>query len=181
MVWNNDDLVLYHGCTDLSLSPRRTDGIVIGSVQHGINPLVGALKPDFGRGFYTTTWLDQAKSWANSRTLQLARSNGDVRAVVIEFAIKRNDLAELECLVFTNEKVDFFSFVKYCRQGRPIHARSQCPRTMYDVVYGPVSLSSPRQTKEMVVKDSDQVSFHTNGAVAKIPVVKITARGNPLF
>jgi hypothetical protein len=181
LTWKNDDLILYHGCSDLSLRPKRTDGIALGTAKHGIDPSVGARKPDFGSGFYATTWLDQAKIWANVRTLQLSRSQQGVRAIVIEFAIKRNDLAELECLVFTNERGDYFPFVRYCRQGRPIHARSGTNKAMYDVVYGPVSLASAKLMREMVAKDSDQVSFHTSKAVAKIPAVRVAATGNPLF
>ena len=70
-------------------------------MQHGIDPFVGAKTPDFGLGFYATTWLDQAKSWANLRAM---RRSG-FRAVVLAFLVPRDDLAELEALVFTNEKV----------------------------------------------------------------------------
>jgi hypothetical protein len=118
LVWKNDDLVLYHGCTELSLRPRRPNGIDVGTAQHGIDPFVGARQPDFGRGFYATTWLDQAKIWANVRTMQLSRKNRGLRAVVVEFAVKRNELAELECLVFTNEKADYFPFVRVLPAGQ---------------------------------------------------------------
>jgi hypothetical protein len=173
LVWRNDDLKLYHGCTEQSLRTQNPTGIAIGTVQHGIDPFVGAKTPDFGLGFYATTWLDQAKSWANLRAM---RRSG-FRAVVLAFLVPRDDLAELEALVFTNEKVGYWPFVRYCRQGGAPHARVGTQQRSYDIVYGPVSLG----VQEFVVKDSDQVSFHTLKAVAKIPAVGIAATGNPLL
>jgi hypothetical protein len=177
LVWKNDDLVLYHGCTEQSLQPQNPNGINAGTLPHRIDPSIGAPTPDFGRGFYSTTWLDQAKSWANLRAKKVAHKAQGVRAIVLQFSIKRNDLAELEALVFTNEKVGYWHFVTYCRQGGSRHARIDCPQPLYDVVYGPVSLA----TQQFVIKDSDQVSFHTQKAVAKILVVTIAARGTPFF
>jgi hypothetical protein len=177
LVWKNDDLVLYHGCTEQSLKPQNPNGINVGTLPHDIDPFIGALTPDFGPGFYTTTWLDQAKSWANLRAKKLMRRNPDVRAAVLQFAMKRNDLAELEALVFTTEKAGYWPFVSYSRQGGTPHARTACLQPSYDVIYGPVSLA----TQQFVIKDSDQVSFHTPKAVAKIPVVTVAARGTPLF
>ena len=79
--------------------------------------------------------------------------------------------------MFTNEKAGYWHFVEYCRQGGAPHGRTGCPTPLYDVVYGPVSLA----TQQFVIKDSDQVSFHTQKAVDKIPVVSFAARGAPLF
>ena len=177
MVWKNDDLVLYHGCTEQSLQPQNPNGIQVGALPHGIDPFIGARAPDFGLGFYTTTWLEQAKSWANVRAKNLRRRSPGARAVVLQFAMKRNDLAELEALVFTNEKGGYWEFVAYCRQGGTPHARVGCPQAGYDVVYGPVSLA----TQQFVIKDSDQVSFHTQRAVAKIPALTVAAMGVPHF
>jgi hypothetical protein len=180
--WANDDLILYHGCTDDSLQPQNPSGIAVGVAAHGIDPTVGAPTPDFGLGFYTTTWLDQARVWANQRARQLARSRARSlgrpapHAVVLQIALKRNDLAELDALVFTNEKVGYWPFVTYCRAGGQPHGRGS-PRLSYDVVYGPVSLASD----VLVIKDSDQVSFHTDRAVAKIPLVSVVATGKPFL
>ena len=177
MAWRNDDLILFHGCSDQSLRPQNPAGIAVGMAAHGINPLMGAKKPDFGPGFYTTTWFDQARSWANLRVRKLAKRSPGARAVVLQIDMRRNDLADLEALVFTNERVGYWPFVRYCRQGGSPHARTGVPQTAYDVVYGPVSLGR----QEFIVKDSDQVSFHTSGSVARIPMVTIAAIGNPLL
>jgi Protein of unknown function (DUF3990) len=177
LVWQNDDLVLYHGCSEQSLQPTNPQGIAIDMKMHGINLLIGASSPDFGRGFYTTTWFEQAKNWANRRAKRLSNRHPGLRAVVLQFEIKRNDLAELEALVFTNEKDGYFSFISYCRQGGSPHGRSGCPNPLYDVVYGPVSVA----LQDLVIKDSDQVSFHTDKALSKIPAVSVVAMGAPHF
>jgi Protein of unknown function (DUF3990) len=175
LAWSNDDLTLFHGCTDQSLLAQTPTGIAVGVKDHGISPFVGSRNPDFGPGFYTTTWLDQAKSWANVRLKVVAKRSPNARAIVLRIEMKRNDLADLEALVFTNERDSYWPFVRYCRRGGSPHARVGSKQRAYDVVYGPVSLG----WQEFVVKDSDQVSFHTQRSVARIPIVAIEVTGSP--
>jgi hypothetical protein len=69
MVWNNRRyLTLYHG-TDLTSATN----ICSNSIQ------LNFCKPitDFGQGFYTTTYLHQAKNWANIRVLRLNRTKAN--------------------------------------------------------------------------------------------------------
>jgi hypothetical protein len=177
LAWQNDDIKLFHGCTNQSVYPRNASGIVTGSVAHGIDPSIGAVRPDFGQGFYTTTSVKQAKSWANVRATRLYRKDKGVKAIVLGFSIRRNDLADLQALVFVNDSSDYWSFVRYCRAGLEPHARKDSVQEQYDVVYGPVSLAA----QELVIKDCDQISFHTPQAVLKISAVSIVATGEPLF
>ena len=179
MPWNNDNLVLYHGCTELSLHPQAPNGIVTGALPHRIDVAVGNATSDFGQGFYATTWYDQAKYWANHQARRLKQRNRlpqHPRAVVLEFEVARNHLAALDALVFTNELGDYLSFIRYCRAGQPPHRRG-LPKAEYDIVYGPVSLFP----QPFVVKDSDQVSFHSANAALMISAVTVASRGNPLF
>ena len=141
--WNNDDLVLYHGCTEQSLRGSNPNGIVVGVLPHYINLKVGGRRTEFGRGFYATSWIDQAKSWANIQAKKLsAKSQGKAtpKAVVLRFDVSRDKLAALEALVFTNEKCGFWPFVAYCRSGSTPHGRSNASHMEYDIVYGPVSI-----------------------------------------
>ncbi|MGH6837841.1 MAG: hypothetical protein ACREDT_03400 [Methylocella sp.] len=108
--WNNDDLVLYHGCTEQSLRGSNPNGIVTGALPHCINLRFGGQRTEFGRGFYATSWIDQAKSWANLQAKKLsAESQGKAtpKAVVLCFDVSRDKLAALEVLVFTNENCGF--------------------------------------------------------------------------
>jgi hypothetical protein len=178
VIWQNDDLILFHGCTDQSLrSKNNPQGIHVDALPHGINHTIGAKRPDFGPGFYTTTWLQQAKNWANLRKRKIARRHPNAVAMVLRFAMKRDDLAKLEDLVFITEKNGYFPFIGYCRGGGLPHAPATIRHNPYDIVCGPVSLIG----QSHVIKDSDQVSFHTALATSKIPVVTIEAAGKPLF
>jgi len=149
----------------------------VGTLPHGIDHSIGAQRPDFGPGFYATTWFDQAKSWANIRARRMAQRHPSATAVVLRLAMKRDDLAELEDLVFITDKGGYFPFVGYCRAGGPPHAPAANRQKPYDVVYGPVSLVGQSHT----ISNSDQVSFHTARATSKISVVTLVATGSPLF
>lgn len=98
-------------------------------------------------------------------------------AIVLRLPMKRNDLADLEDLVFLTDRADFFPFVGYCRGGRTPHAPVANRKRPYDITYGPVSMVGQSHT----IKDCDQVSFHTTDAISKISIVTIAAKGNPLF
>jgi len=103
LAWQNDDLILYHGCTDGSLYSLNPNGIRVGgSTHHGIDPTVGVQSADLGQGFYATSSLHQAKCWADLRHIRLNRKLPGVRATVVRFDMKRNDLADLEALVFVS-------------------------------------------------------------------------------
>jgi hypothetical protein len=175
--WNNDPIVLYHGCTNQSLRPAHKDGIATGSLPHHIDIAFGSPVAEFGRGFYATTSLAQAKSWANTRARRIAArtKSPPPTAVVISFDADRNQLSTLEALVFTNELGDFWNFVYYCRSGSTPHARQNWPRPQYDAVYGPVSI----WPQPLVIKDTDQVSFHTDKGLQALPAAKIAFVGNP--
>jgi hypothetical protein len=175
--WTNGDITLYHGCTDQSLQPMLSTGILTDSIHHGIDLAQGASRAEFGQGFYSSTWLDQAKFWANRQARRLRSRSHKIsaRAVVLSFAANRNELAKLQSLVFTNENADFWPFVKYCRSGNLPHGRHPWPSNSYDVVFGPVSI----WPQLMVIKDADQVSFHTAEALKVVKSLQIVASGNP--
>ena len=88
--WDNDDLILYHGCTEQSLRPSNRKGIALGTLSHCVNLTSGGLRTEFGQGFYATTWFEQAKSWANIRAKKLAaKSSGKSCAESGGFALRR--------------------------------------------------------------------------------------------
>src|SRR5262245_16105896 len=135
--WSNNDLVLYHGCSELSLhSAGNPNGIVTGALPHGINLGAGGKRTEFGQGFSATTWLDQAKSWANRQARRQGGRKAPPRAIVLRFDVGRDALAALDALMFTNENSDFWPFVTYCRSGSTPHGRSTSAgarQTEYDV------------------------------------------------
>ena len=147
-LWNDQDVVLYHGTLDAHVV----------SIMQSVNPTICRYLSDFGRGFYTTTNRQQAERWAHDLAIQTV---GGVPAV-IQFTVDRNELAGLDCLFFvrgTPGATDFWSFVQYCRNTAADHNRTRT--SWYDVVVGPVTGSWKKQT---VISNGDQVSFHTNRA-----------------
>jgi hypothetical protein len=139
--WKNDDLVLYHACTDQSLRPQNPNGIAINIPAHNLDLAQGGPRREFGRGFYATTVLRQAKSWANQKVDRFSsrrQKGASPKAIVLRFAVPRDKLAALDALVFTNEYDGFMPFVEYCRSGKTTHGRSGNPK-IYDVIYGPVT------------------------------------------
>ena len=121
----------------------------------------GRTRTDFGPGFYTTTLLRQAHTWA----AEIAASKVGTKPAVIEITVRREDLAQLETLAFARGDFhadDYWSLVHHCRKGAMDHGRV-LPKTYYDLVYGPVAAF---WNQRMTIADADQVSFHTTNAEA---------------
>jgi hypothetical protein len=177
VAWINDDMVLYHGCSDQSLFPRNQAGIVVTGGSHNIKHTAGGARPDFGPGFYTTTWLHQAKSWANLRVFKMQARYPGARAVVLSMRLKRNRFANLQSLVFPSDRDNFYPFVAYCRGGGTPHADLAYRGTPYDVIAGPVSVFR----QNLVIGQADQVSFHTDTGTAAISRVEVLDMGTPTF
>ena len=176
MAWKNGPLALYHGTDDLSAAAITPSPSSV--KKHNVSLSKCSALTDFGRGFYTTTNLHQAKNWANIRyKLTLTTSRPAARAVVLRFDVYRDALAKLNTLGFVVEasSPDYFDFITYCRKGRSPHLFRGSRD--YDVVFGPVSL----WPQTLVIKDCDQVSFHTNRALQVLPTPVIHRRGHPRF
>jgi hypothetical protein len=104
---------------------------------------------------YTTTWLDQAQDWAESRA-----SEENFASVIVRLTLDRLELRRLNSLAFVRGArgaQDFWSFVSHCRQK---NQGARATHQYYDVVYGPVAKDwkGPRTAK--VFRDFDQISFH---------------------
>jgi len=128
----------------------------------GIDP--ARFKPgrDFGPGFYLTTNLNQARQWSMRRSKTL----GDV-PVVVRYALERNSAATLESIWFVRHRpddCDFWTLVRDCRSGALPHNRLGL-QAAYDLVVGPVALLWDNPPLK-VMSDSDQLSFHTDKALA---------------
>ena len=76
-------LIVYHGSTDIVEHP---------DVLHSFRAL------DFGKGFYVTTVLDQAKRWAKRRAILY----GAERAVINRYQM-RQDMRSLKVKTFAED------------------------------------------------------------------------------
>lgn len=166
--WSNKDLVAYHGTDSASLA--ASTGFPLPASGHALTFSISLAlcRPytDFGQGFYLTTSLHQAEQWANKRvaTMHSSSSAPPTVATILQFSLSRDWLASLESLAFVLETADFWALVNDCRSRFPPHQRIG-PSREYDVVYGPISL----WPQKLVIKDCDQISFHTPKATGTLP------------
>jgi len=166
MPWSNGPLTVYHGCDDQSAN---------NIVKNGINLALCKVLTDFGQGFYTTTSLKQAKNWANQRCNRIKIRGGGTgsqatgrMSTEIQFDIDRDLIARQEILFFIieNSNSDYWDFVTHCRTVAPVQHKPTGGK--YDVVAGPVSLWPQR----LIIKDCDQISFHTPNLLRSLQRVR---------
>lgn len=175
MVWKNSPITLYHGTDDLSVVSIIPPSL---PMRHSVKLGRCSTLTDFGKGFYTTSNLHQAKNWANNRYRRtLATPKPASYAVVLQFDVDRDILAALNTLCFVTEgsSSDYWDFITHCRNAIGSHLFKGS--NDYDVVFGPVSL----WPQTLVIKDCDQVSFHTTAALQALPAPVLYQQGNPLF
>ncbi len=142
--WSNQPIRLFHGTT-------KTDAI---NVYRQIDPWKGRTRTDFGTGFYTTSWYEQAKTWA----IFVASLLPGESPAVVAFDVDRLDLSVLESLSFVRgcrDAHDYWSLVNHCRLGG-CHFPDSC---WYDIVVGPVAAWPWTRRKSHL--DFDQISFHS--------------------
>ena len=144
--WKNQKVRLYHG----------TLNAYVESITKRIDLRLCDRTADFGRGFYTTTRLDQAQKWAAKRSRFVAESS----PAVVAFEVDRNKLASLQSIWFVRGRPDaddYWRLVTHCREGGADHARSGASK-WYDVAVGPVAAVWGLR---IAFSDLDQISFHT--------------------
>lgn len=156
-------MIVYHGSTQIINCPQliESDRFL-----------------DFGKGFYTTTNLEQASRWA---TIKQKRTAAEVAYVNI-YEIDDNLLSNLNLsiLVFPEANSEWLKFVTGNRRGNPLHK--------YDIVKGAVANDTIYQTLVLyeagvyTIEDTiarlkvhrlfDQISFHTERALKEITFQK---------
>ena len=104
-------MIVYHGTTEIIEKP---------DVAHSKRYL------DFGKGFYLTTYEEQAKKWAIRKGLRR-----ETKAIVNFYELK-DDLSAYRVLSFHNENEQWIDFVCACRKGEPLNLA-------YDIIIGSVA------------------------------------------
>lgn len=77
---------------------------------------------DFGRGFYTTPFRDQAESWCNRYKRQ------GKKGIISIFSFEENALSRLSSLTFSSYSKEWLDFIMQCRNGQD--------ESSYDLVLG---------------------------------------------
>lgn len=114
-------MIVYHGSAEIIKSP---------DVKFSKKYL------DFGRGFYLTTYENQAKKWALRKGMRLEKSG-----VVNVYELKDN-WKEYKVLSFEKENEQWLDFVCACRRGEDMNKD-------YDIIVGNVANDDVFKTVDM--------------------------------
>lgn len=114
-------MIVYHGTTEIIEKP---------DVKHSKKYL------DFGKGFYLTTFEEQAKKWAIRKGMRQGK-----KAIVNIYEMK-DSFEEYKVLSFENENEKWLEFVCACRKGENLN-------TDYDIIVGNVADDDVFKTVDM--------------------------------
>lgn len=114
-------MIVYHGSTEIIKNP---------DVSHSKKYL------DFGKGFYITTFENQAKKWAARKEMRQEKT-----AIVNVYELSEK-WDGFRVLSFEKENEKWLDFVCGCRKGQPLNAE-------YDIVIGNVADDDVFKTVDM--------------------------------
>ncbi|MBQ7432352.1 MAG: DUF3990 domain-containing protein [Lachnospiraceae bacterium] len=133
---------------------------------------------DFGKGFYTTSDFEQAKSWAQ----RSVRIRGTGAACVSCYEIDDEELTKLKILFFTKADLDWLEYVASNRKGTAL-------QDDWDLIVGPVAddqtfptillyldgfLDAESTIKRLLPqKLKDQYTFKTKTAIALLKCTEV--------
>ncbi len=106
-------MILYHGSNVVVRSPKL---------------LINQRELDFGKGFYTTSDLEQATRWAKRTAARLRKTE----AYVTVYDVSDEAIRDLRVLLFDKPDARWLHFVTDNRKGVP-------QNTIWDIVIGPVA------------------------------------------
>ena len=114
-------MIVYHGSTEIIKSP---------DVVHSKKYL------DFGRGFYITTFENQAKKWAVRKGMR------QEKAAIVNVYELSEEWDDFKVLSFEKENEKWLDFVCACRKGQPLNKE-------YDIIIGNVADDDVFKTVDM--------------------------------
>ena len=114
-------MIVYHGTTEIVENP---------DVNHSKKYL------DFGKGFYLTTYEEQAKKWAVRKGMRQEKIG------VVNVYTLMDSLENYRVLSFEEENEKWLDFVCACRRGEPLNQE-------YDIVIGNVADDDVFKTVDM--------------------------------
>ena len=114
-------MIVYHGTTEVIKMP---------DVKHSKKYL------DFGKGFYLTTFEEQAKKWAIRKSMRQGKN-----AIVNAYEMQEN-WEKYRVLSFEKENEKWLEFVCACRKGELLNQE-------YDIIFGNVADDDVFKTVDM--------------------------------
>ena len=149
-------MILYHGSNVVVREPHLL------KIQREL---------DFGKGFYTTSDLEQASKWARRTALRLKQSQGYVSV----YEVDEEKMLTLRVLRFDKPDEHWLRFVVANRKGA-------APTDEWDIIHGPVANDQTMPVIDLFLdgmydeeetikrllpqKLKDQYTFKSNSAIA---------------
>ena len=96
---------------------------------------------DFGKGFYTTSDLEQAARWAE----RTAKRRGESNAFVTVYEVNEDELKNIRLLSFDLPNVEWLNFVVKNRKGEYIAGD-------WDIISGPVADDQTAQVIDLYLE-----------------------------
>ena len=96
---------------------------------------------DFGKGFYTTSDLEQAARWA----WRTAKRRGESNAFVTVYEVNEDELKNIRLLSFDSPNVEWLNFVVKNRKGEYIAGN-------WDIISGPVADDQTAQVIDLYLE-----------------------------
>ena len=96
---------------------------------------------DFGKGFYTTSDLEQAARWAE----RTAKRRGESNAFVTVYEVNEDELKNIRLLSFDSPNVEWLNFVVKNRKGEYIAGD-------WDIISGPVADDQTAQVIDLYLE-----------------------------
>ena len=125
---------------------------------------------DFGKGFYTTSDMEQAARWA----WRTAKRRGESNAFVTVYEVNEDELKNIRLLSFDSPNVEWLNLVVKNRKGEYITGN-------WDIISGPVADDQTAQVIDLYLEGAydeeeairrfltqrlkDQYAFKTNEAL----------------
>ena len=125
---------------------------------------------DFGKGFYTTSDMEQAARWAE----RTAKRRGESNAFVTVYEVNEDELKNIRLLSFDSPNVEWLNLVVKNRKGEYIAEN-------WDIISGPVADDQTAQVIDLYLEGAydeeeairrfltqrlkDQYAFKTNEAL----------------
>jgi hypothetical protein len=144
------------------------------------------LRTDFGKGFYMSDKLGNARDWAVDRS-SISETPTVMRYDVSNNLFKDENVSQLW---FTSPTIEWLNFVRDNRRKTTDNDEVKEPRHSYDVVSGPIAndkvaiavdkycrskLSAEEALKEIkAIKNVYQLSMHTHLALSYIQAVSFS-------
>ena len=114
-------MIVYHGSTEM---------IKVPDIEHSKKYL------DFGKGFYVTTYQEQAKKWAVRKSMRQGKT------AIVNVYNMENNWEKYRVLSFEKENEKWFEFVCACRKGEDLNRD-------YDIIIGNVADDDVFKTVDM--------------------------------